>query len=197
MNRLVLVLGLAVLTGCSAVKSSRIRSDYETVDKFRVKRLAVITQPLPDNNPEVGEMWSLIARRYVYQNRDFIPKSHIARPGQPEDPAFKDQCTEGIDGVLWLAPDVKRQGKGVESSVSAKLLRCADGEEVWAAEAAGSWDSEDERYKELTTQYMQEFTPAVGPYVGPTFRLLMATLNTLPTPKLSDEEIMEKIEFEE
>jgi probable lipoprotein (TIGR04455 family) len=197
MNRLALVLGLAVLSGCTAVKSSRIRSDYETVDKHRVKRLAVITQPLPDNKPEVGELWSLIAQRYVYQNRDFIPKGHIARPGQPEDLAFKDQCTEGIDGVLWLAPDVKRQGKGVESAVRAKLLRCTDGEEVWAAEAAGSWDSEDERYKELTAQYTQEIGPEVAPYVGPTFRLLMATLNTLPTPKLTDAEVEEKIEFAE
>jgi len=197
MNRLALVLGLAVLSGCTAVKSSRIRPDYETVDKFRVKRLAVITQPLPDGKPEVGELWSLIAHRYVFQNRDFIPKGHIARPGQPEDLAFKDQCTEGIDGVLWLAPNVKRQGKGVEAAVNAKLLRCVDGEEVWAAEAAGSWDSEDERYQELTTQYSTEIGPEVAPYVGPTFRLLMATLNTLPTPKLSEEEVEEKIEFAE
>ena len=36
MNRLALVLGLAVLSGCTAVKSSRIRPDYESVDKYQV-----------------------------------------------------------------------------------------------------------------------------------------------------------------
>src|SRR5690242_14629606 len=62
MNRLVLVLAVASLTGCATVKSSYVRPDYESVDKTQVKHLAVVTQPLPDGNPKVGELWSLVAR---------------------------------------------------------------------------------------------------------------------------------------
>ncbi|QRK09771.1 MXAN_6521/LA_1396 family lipoprotein [Archangium violaceum] len=197
MNRLALVLGLVLLAGCSAVKHSRVRPDYEAVDKTQVKRLVVVTQPLPDGKKEVGELWSLIARRYVNQNRDFIAKANVALDGNPEDISFKGLCVEDLEGVLWLAPDVKRTGKGVESSVKAQLLRCRDGQEVWAAEAAGSWPSEDERYKELSVQYTSELGPEVTPYVAPSFRLLSATLNTLPRPTLNEAEVEEKIELGE
>jgi probable lipoprotein (TIGR04455 family) len=197
MNRLVLVLGLALLSGCATVKRSHIRPDYETVDKTQVKRLVVVTQPLPDGMPEVGELWSLIARRYVNQHREFIARSNISLDGNPEDTSFKGLCVDNLEGVLWLSPDVKRTGKGVEAAVKAQLLRCRDGQEVWSAEAAGSWPSEDERYKELTAQYTSEIGPKVAPYVGPTFRLLSATLDTLPSPKLSDAEVEEKIELGE
>ncbi|MCY1082038.1 MXAN_6521/LA_1396 family lipoprotein [Archangium lansingense] len=197
MNRLALVLGLVLLAGCATVKSSRVRPDYETVDKTQVKRLVVVTQPLPEGKQDVGELWSLIARRYVNQNRDFIAKTSLAIAGAPEDTAQKGLCVEGIEGVLWLSPDVKRTGNGVEAAVKAQLLRCRDGQEVWAAEAAGSWPSEDERYKELTVQYTGELGADVAPYVGPTFRLLSATLDTLPRPTLSEADVEEKIELGE
>ena len=197
MNRLALMLGLVLLAGCATVKSSRVRPDYETVDKTQVKRLLVVTQPLPDGKQEVGELWSLITRRYVNQNRDFIAKANVALPNSPEDASFQRLCTEGIEGILWLSPDVKRTGKGVEAAVKAQLLRCRDGQEVWTAEAAGSWPSEDDRYKELTAQYTSEIGPEVTPYVAPTFRLLSATLDTLPRPKLGDADVEEKIELGE
>jgi len=197
MKRLVLVLGLALLAGCATVKSSHVRPDYETVDKTRVKRLVVVTQPLPDGKQSVGELWSLIARRYVNQNRDFIAKANVAVAGNPEDTAFKGLCADNAEGILWLSPDMKPQGKGMEAAVKARLLRCSDGEEVWTAEAAGSWSSEDERYKELTVQYSEELGAEVTPYVAPTFRLLSATLDTLPRPQLSDVDVEEKIELGE
>ncbi|QRN98734.1 MXAN_6521/LA_1396 family lipoprotein [Archangium violaceum] len=197
MNRLALVMGLALLAGCATVKNSHVRPDYETVDKTQVKRLAVVTQPLPDNVQKVGELWSLIARRYVNQNRDFIAKVNTAVDGNPEDTSFKDLCVEGIEGILWLFPTVKRTGAGVEAAVKAQLLRCRDGQEVWGAEAAGSWPSEDERYKELTAQYTGELGPDVTPYVAPTFRLLSATLDTLPRPQLGESDVEEKIELGE
>lgn len=197
MNRLVLVVGLALLSGCATVKSSRVRADYETVDKTQVKRLAVVTQPLPDGKQAVGDMWSAITRQYANQKRDYIAKSSVALAGNPEDPTFKSLCVEGIEGVLWLSPDVTLKGKGVETAVKAQLLRCRDGQEVWFAEAAGSWSSEDDLYKERSADYAQQFGPEVAPYVAPSIRLLWATLNTLPNPQLNEADVDEKIDLGE
>ncbi|MFY0581518.1 MXAN_6521/LA_1396 family lipoprotein [Cystobacter fuscus] len=69
--------------------------------------------------------------------------------------------------------------------------------EIWAAEAAGSWNSEDKRYAALTEQYAGELGAEAGPYVAPSFRLLSATLDTLPNPLLNDEDTNEKIELGE
>jgi probable lipoprotein (TIGR04455 family) len=192
------VLGFVVLAGCaSTVKSQRLRPDYAQVDRQHVKRLVVVTQPLPDGKPEVGELWSLIARQWVNQNRDFLVKNNVTLPERPTDAAFKGLCTEGIEGVLWLDPQVKRTGDGVETAVKAQLLRCADGQEVWAADAGGSWGSQDDKYKERTAQYVQQFGPEVEPYVVPSYKLLVATLGTLPNPELTEADKDEKIDLGE
>ncbi|MFP2930456.1 MXAN_6521/LA_1396 family lipoprotein [Pyxidicoccus sp. 3LG] len=191
------VLGLGMLAACSTVKNHRLRPDYEQVDKQQVKRLVVVTQPLPDGKPAVGELWSLVARQWVNQNRDFIVKSNLALPERPAEMSFKGLCVEGIEGVLWLDPSIRLKGDGAEAEVKAKLVRCRDGEEVWAAEAGGSWDSQDEDYAQRTAQYVQELGAEVAPYVVPTSKLLGATLNTLPNPQLNEADTDEKIELGE
>lgn len=196
-KRLLPVLGLGLLSACSTVKSQRVRGDYEQVDKQQVKRLVVVTQPLPDGKPAVGELWSLLARQWVNQNRDFIVKSNVALADRPGDTSFKGLCVEGLEGVLWLDPSVALKGDGAEASVKARLTRCRDGEEVWAAEAAGSWGSQDEDYAQRVAQYVQELGEEVAPYVVPSAKLLSATLDTLPNPELNDADKDEKIELGE
>jgi probable lipoprotein (TIGR04455 family) len=188
---------LALTTGCSAVRSSYVRPDYEQVDRQQVKRLSVVTQPLPEGKPAVGELWSLIARQWVNQNRDFLVKDNKAREAVPAAPTVAEHCVEGIEGVLWLEPQTKREGGGVEAQVKARLMRCSDGQDVWRAEAAGSWDSQDEKFRERVAQYVQQLGPDVEPYVVPSYKLLSATLDTLPNPQLNDVDIEEKIELGE
>jgi probable lipoprotein (TIGR04455 family) len=196
-KRLTLMLSLAVLTACATVKNSFTRPDYEQVDKERVKRLAVVTQPLPDGKQAVGELWSLIARQYVNQNRDFLVKSNLALPEPATPGSLKALCVEGIEGVLLLDPQVKLNKDDVDVAVRARLMRCADSEDVWSAEAAGSWGSRDEKFRERAAQYAQQLAPEVEPYVVPTYKLLQATLDTLPNPKLNDQDVDEKIELGE
>jgi probable lipoprotein (TIGR04455 family) len=98
-----------------------------------------------------------------------------------------------------LEPDVKLVdgGKGVEGAVKARLMRCADGQDEWHAEAAGSWGSDDELYRERVAEYVGKLGEEVQPYVVPTYKLLKATLDTLPNPKLLEADIEEKIELGE
>jgi probable lipoprotein (TIGR04455 family) len=192
-KRLALMLGLTVLTGCATVKNSFTRPDYEQVDKTRVKRLVVVTQPLPDGKQAVGELWSLIARQYVYQNREYMVKQHLAQPEPATAASLQALCTEGVEGVLLLDPQVKRTEDGVDAAVRARLLRCVDSEDVWSAEAGGSWGSRDEKFRERIAQYVKQIGPEVEPYVVATYKLLHATLGTLPNPKLTDQDVDEKI----
>lgn len=194
--RVLVGLGLAVAaSGCSTVKMHRLRSDYETVDRPRVKRLVVVTQPLPEGNAKLGELWGLLARRYVNQKRDFIARESRAGEGSAFDP--QAHCGEGVEGVLWLEPHVKRQGSGVEASTRARLFRCTDGEEVWAAEGGGSWPSADSQMTEVTAHYVAEVGPEVEPYVAPFQHVLAPVLDTLPNPLLTEDDKTEKIELGE
>lgn len=197
MRRVVLAAGLLGLAACGPVKSQFVRPDYAEQPLRQVKRLVVVTQPLPAGSAPAGELWSLIARQWVNQNRNYLVKDNVARPGSPEDASFQEQCVEGIEGVLWLEPDVRLADGGMEAAVKARLVRCADGQDEWRAEAAGSWGTEDDLYLERTAEYVEALGEEVRPYVVPSYKLLKATLDTLPDPQLTEADIEEKIELGE
>ncbi len=184
---------LAALAGCGSVEHVHVRPDYDTVDRTRTYRVVVVTAPLPAGNHTVGELWSLIARRYVNQHRDFIVARHVAAPEQP-----RDLCGEHTEAVLWLQPSVGRAKSQVWAKVRARLWRCSDHKDIWEAEAKGRWEEADPTVHELTERYREELGPAVVPYVPATFHLLRETLDTLPYPRLvRDQDVMEKIELGE
>jgi probable lipoprotein (TIGR04455 family) len=193
------LIGLLLLSGCSVVKSARVRDDYAQVDSKETKRLVLVTQLDESVEPKkLGELYSRIARRYVNQKRNFIVARDVAAGAAPDRAQLcaKPEGSEerGFEGLLWLSPSAKPEGKGVEMAVDAKLLRCRDGEEVWAASAAGSFASEDSKLVEVAASYAQEYGAEVTPYVAPAMNLLRPLLDTLPdpAPPANDEEFLEK-----
>lgn len=188
-----------ILSGCSVVKSARVRPDYAQVDSKETKRLVLVTQIDGSIEPKrLGELYGRIARRYVNQKRNFIVARDLAAGAAPDraqvcaQPEGSEE--RGFEGVLLLSPTAKPEGKGVEMSVDAKLLRCRDGEEVWSATAAGSFASQDDRLVEVAASYAQEYGQEVTPYVAPAMNLLRPLLDTLPepAPPASEEEFLEK-----
>ena len=186
---------LALLSGCSVVKNYRLADDWETRDKAALKRISIVVQPLPDANEKVGAMMARVARRYVHMKRNFLVKADVTRTALLDRTA---ECTEGgLDGVLWLEPAVKALGDGIEENVKAKLLRCSDGVEVWAAEAGGSFKSYDEGLKEVAANYGREHGTEVERYVPATMHVLRPMLDTLPQPELNDADVEEKMTLDE
>ena len=184
---------LLTVGACSVVSQHRVRPDYDAVDRTRTVRLVVVVAPVPEEGAPVGDLVGLITQRYANHHRDFIVKRHAVAESIPDD-----ACGGGTEGVLHVAPVLDRQGDGVDASVQARLKRCRDGQEVWAASGAGNWDSEDEHVAELTDLYVDELGETVRPYVAPCFHLLRAVLDTLPRPSLPDDDaVMEKIELGE
>jgi probable lipoprotein (TIGR04455 family) len=183
--------GLLAGSGCT-IRQARLRADYEQVDRHRVKRLVVITQPQPDGSKAVGDLWSLIARRQVNLKRQFIAKE-TASQAAPFEP--RAQCKEGLEGVLWLEPRVKREDAYQVASVEATLFRCSDGEVVWTAEGGGRWPMQDSGVKEITATYVQELGPEVATHVPAAFHLIKALVDEMPDPVLTEADTDEKIEL--
>ncbi len=175
-------LPLLLLVACSPVQQSRVRDDYPAVDRTQTLRLKIVVAPLPDGSQDVGDLWALMARSHVNQHRDFIAVEDVAAAAVPPD-----ACSEDIEGLLLLAPQVARDGDGVEAAVNARLTRCRDGEEVWAAEAAGSWASDDDDLAGVRAHWVKALGEPVSAYVVPSFRLLTATLDELPRPAFPNE----------
>ncbi|MGA9522228.1 MAG: MXAN_6521/LA_1396 family lipoprotein [Myxococcaceae bacterium] len=185
-------LGACTLAGCSALKMSRVSDDWEQVDRQRVKRLVVVTAPFAAGDEKVAEMWSTLAARYVDLKRNFIIKDKAVSAAASPDLAAL--CTEGVEGVLWLRPGLQLEGRGAEAQVQGRLLRCVDQQEVWAADAAGSWVSAEPKLEQTIAQYVDEYGPSVQPYVAPSYYVLQAALDSLPEPELTEDDQSEKIE---
>lgn len=188
-----LALGSLGASACSPVMNSRVRPDYEAVDRTRTLRLALVVAPLPAGQQDVADLWSMMARKYVNQHRDFIVVTDRAEATVPGD-----VCRERIEGALLLSGRAERVGDGVEAAVDARLFRCGDRAEIWATQAAGTWSTEDDDLVEARKYWVGQTAPVVDPYVVATFRLLTAALETLPRPSITDESyIREKIDLGE
>jgi probable lipoprotein (TIGR04455 family) len=192
LNRAAAAIALMSLAGCSAVKMSRTREDWEKEDRQKVKRLVVVTTPLAAGDQKVSEMWSALAARHVDLKRNFIIKDKAVRADGSFDAA--SYCIEGVDGVLRLSPVLLLKGSGAEATVKGSLVRCGDLQEDWIAEAAGSWRSQEPKLEETIKDYVAEFGPTVEPYVAASYYVLKAALDTLPDTVLTEEDQSEKIE---
>ncbi|HYV45171.1 MAG TPA: MXAN_6521/LA_1396 family lipoprotein [Myxococcaceae bacterium] len=181
----------SLLLGCT-IREARIRADYDKVDKLQTKRLSVVTQPLPEGVQSLGDMWSVMARRQVNLKRQFIAKETAAMVEEFEP---KSRCKSGIEGVLWLKPNVKRDGKYLFTEVNATLFRCTDGAVVWEAEGAGRWPQKDDELAQTTAAYVKQFGPDVETYAGPSFHLIKALVDQMPDPVLDEKDKDEKIEL--
>jgi probable lipoprotein (TIGR04455 family) len=187
---------LASGAGCATVHASYTVEDWKRDEASQVKRLAVVVTPLPKGDSALGSLFASMARNYANLKRNFIVKTATALP-PAENGLFeaKAQCAAGLEGVLWLAPDVKDvPGKKVDAAVHGQLVRCPDGRELWRAEASGTWNQVDTSLSEMTANEVKDQSPLVTPYVAPFFHLLKPTLDTLPNPVLSDAEQVEKTE---
>src|SRR5687767_16035645 len=98
---------------------SRLADDWQTNGRDKLKRIAVVVQPLPDGSEKTGAMLARVARRYVHMKRNFLVKADSAKAAAVDRTA---ECADAMDGILWLQPDAKAQGSdGVELNVKASL----------------------------------------------------------------------------
>ncbi len=185
-----LALMIALLSACSIVRHSHVRPDYDAADKQQTVRLIALAVPTP-GDADRGRLVAKIAQRYTNHHRDFVVTTASTAATLPED-----RCDDEMQGVLTLAATYEDAGDEVGISVEAKLVRCRDGEEVWAAGGSGAWPREDPQISQVIAQYESEIGEDVVPYVPATFHLLRALLDTLPYPELVDDDlVMEKIDL--
>ncbi|TNE48077.1 MAG: hypothetical protein EP343_17400 [Deltaproteobacteria bacterium] len=186
-----LLLLAGITMGCSPIQRSYLRNDYAKVDRFKVKRLKVTVAPLPQQRADLGKLWVEITSTHISQKKNFLLKETASLKAAG---VLQDHCQKGIEGWLHLQPTVTQKGAEVEAAVVATLVRCRDGKTVWSTTAKGTWASKDDHLKVLTQSYVQKLGKPVEPFVAPSCRLLFVVIENLPNPKLSEADLLEKIQ---
>ena len=67
---------------------------------------------------------------------------------------------------------------------------------VWRVTFKGTNEMGDEDLSELDKVYKREFGEAAERFAGPFFIAVKSTFESLPSPKLTDEETLEKISMD-
>lgn len=178
-----------VTTGCGASVQSWVRPDYAATDQQTVKRLALQVRGVPADQQR---MWTLMARRYINQHKNFI-----MRPAElPADATLGTACA-GKDGVLGLDVQAAQLGADVQLRVQARIDRCRDGQAMWTGAVQGKWPSDEPTVAELRAHYVTELGQSIEAFVAPAFLAIKALVPRLPDPVLSGDDEMEKIEIGE
>ena len=185
------VVAVALLAGCSALRKVELRPDYAEVDAKKTLRITVVTAPLPDGNEAAGRTFARIARKFVFQKRDFITLADLSAAEVPAE-----ACAAPAEGVLHPAPVLVKKDGGFEVSLVARLYRCGDGETVWRAEAGGSFPSANAELQGTIDNFVGELGEEARPYVAPAYLLMKDVVEALPKPVLPPEAVDEKIENE-
>ena len=207
---------LAVFPGACTIQSVYLKPGYEKAGNRNVKRIVVFLKQhalaLP---PGATAVVPVVANEFVSVQRDYIV--YPLNSMKPGSAAPEEICAANtkLDGVLfldirrvrergtfwyqWLRPWRRADREGnVELEVAAALRECrAPHAVVWQALANSTYVSNDEDLRSVTESYVNRLGPHVRPFAAPAYQLVRRLLEELPSPMLSDEEKLEKIDVME
>jgi len=189
---------LALAAGCGPVHSTYLRRDYDTKDRLTLKRIGVYALPVEDGPHDLPELMAAIARKHIQQHTQYLvlKSGRLEAAGSPA-PAEIQKLGSRLDGILILRARVlARDEEDVEIALTARLVRARDGALVWRADADDDYESADPDLSKLTSTYRGRYGDTADAFVAPLFLLFRDTFETLPSPTLDDEDVLEKIELE-
>ena len=187
-------------TGACIVRQVYLKPGYETNERERVKRIVLVLRHAKRAQPPgVVAVVPVVAREFISVQRDYI-----LYPGEPvasANLAVADICASNkkLNGVLLLEVLQARENEGnVDLEVAAALEDCrAPYSTIWKALARSTYTSEDPDLRTVIASYANRLGPAVRPFAAPAYLLVRRLLEELPSPTLSDDEKLEKIDVME
>ena len=206
-----LLVTAALCSGC-AVRSTYIKPDFPRVDRLDLKRIAVVATPLKEAPPKTAELLARMSRRFIHQHKDYLavsdgvlqdPKAwkQLCTPNKDANasspPARQPTATSGLHGVVRvMVSSIKQDAEDLTVDLVVDLRRCDTGVLVWKVEIDDTNEKKDEDLSKLAGVYKAEFGQAAEQYAAPFFIVVKTAFDSLPSPKLTEEETMEKIEMD-
>ena len=210
---IMLLLTAALCSGC-AVRSSYIKPDFPGVDRLDLKRIAVVATPLKGAPPKTAELLARISRRFIHQHKDYLAVSdgvlqdaktwqQLCAPkkdanASTSQPSSQPASASKLHGVVRvMVKSIKQDAEDLTVDMVVDLRRCDSGVLVWKVEIDDTNEKKDEDLSKLAGVYKEEFGRAAEQYAAPFFIVVKTAFESLPSPKLTEEETMEKIEMDD
>ncbi|MCB1314722.1 MAG: MXAN_6521/LA_1396 family lipoprotein [Leptospiraceae bacterium] len=187
---------ITLLSGCT-VKYTYLKPGYEQNDLDRVKRLVLTIQPNPSGTDAADDLILGVAREFISHHREFIIYTTRVESPDADWQALCASADARPDAVLRQKVariDHTSNSETTELEIHATMQDCRNGDLLWEARAANSYDSNDADLRTTIESYTRRYGEEARPYVSAAYLLLRQLFDELPEPALNDEEILEKIE---
>ncbi len=208
------LLAIAALgTGC-AVRSTYVKPDFPTVDRLDLKRVAVVATPWAGAPPRAAELLARMSRRFIHQHKDYLAVSdgvladraawkQLCAPSQGASGAASQPASAPasqparLHGVIRvMIKSIQQEDDDLTVDMVVDLQRCDSGVLVWKVEIDDTNEQQDEDLSRLAEVYKEEFGAVADKLAAPFFIVVKTAFDSLPSPKLTEEETMEKIEMD-
>ena len=175
---------------CTSVHHRFIVEGYRKGPGQMIKRIVIITKPCTQNRGLAG-LISAMTRDLIRTNRNYLVYGIVSTEREVAE-ACKIR-----DGVLKMSVDrADAAGEHIDLEITGELRRCSDKSVVWSATARASGKSRNRSLKNLVQNYVEEHGNQAEVYAAPAFNVIEDIVETMPNPKLTEDELMEKIDLE-
>jgi probable lipoprotein (TIGR04455 family) len=181
------------LVGCTVC--AYVKPDFAKTDRHSLKRIGIYVTRTEAAPLKAYRLLARMTRRSILQYKDYLAAEEGLLYGAKR---WQKKCNEELDGILAVEVE-EIADLGTETAFTATFIlrRCKDNVVVWKAEGRVVNEKKDTDLAELAKVYEDEYGQVAQRYAAPFFVLVKAAIATLPSPKLNDEEIMEKIALDD
>ena len=185
------VISMALVSvDCTSVRRRFIVEGYTKNPGQMIKRIVIISELSPQNKDLAG-LISAMTRDLVRTNRNYLVYGTVSAERE-----VTEVC-KTCDGLLWMSVDrADAVGEHIDLEITGELRRCSDNSVVWSATARASGKSRNRSLKNLVQSYVEEYGNPAEVYAAPAFNIIEDIVEAMPNPKLTEDELMEKIDLE-
>ena len=175
---------------CTSVHRRFMVEGYQKDPGRMIKRIVIISRTPPPHEDLAG-LISAITRDLLKTNRNYLVYGTVSTESEAAE-ACKTR-----DGVLRMALEkADAKGERMDLQITGELRRCSDKSVVWSATGRASGKSRNLSLKNLVQNYVEEHGYLAEVYAAPAFNIIEDLVETMPSPELTEEELLEKIDLE-
>ena len=187
-----------MLGGCT-VKSVYVTPDYHDNESNYLKRIHLyISSTKLDKDQK--KLFVQMSRKFISRKKDYIvyPQENIDKSISSEaDQKSICKSSKDINGII--INEVSRsivKKNWIDLAISSRLVDCKNNKVVWKSTSENKFKMDGFKVSVLVKSYLNSNPESVRSFIPPFYDLIRTHFLSLPNPKLTEDEIDEKIEVD-
>jgi len=183
-----------VFSSCT-IKHSFVTPTYEELEKNKLKKIVHYLKPFKSEK-SIKNLYYQISRAYISHHKEYLLIT-AKRATKLENIKKLCKLNKKADGILISQFEKIDDSKNsIEMRLKSSLYNCPNQKLIWQTIAENSYAKKEDDLKVLTSSYVGKLGTKVENHVAPFYQITRKLFDTLPNPKLTEDEEEEKLELD-